>query len=127
MAAVIGGHFFCLPMADGECWRSISLMPDSPSSIFRCKICALLPGEIDTLHGQALYEAIKGTVRPASVFLKEDCGLEFVVAEISYGEFIRKFIKKLFFFTRFNLLIIRVIGRFHLFVFIWQINSPYLP
>ena len=43
------------------------------------------------------YEAINGTVRPASVFLKEDCGLEFVVAEISYGEFIRKFIKKLFF------------------------------
>ena len=68
---------------------------DSPSSIFRCKICALsLPGEIDTLHGQALYEAINGTVRPASVFLKVDCGLEFVVAEISYGEFIRKFIKE---------------------------------
>ena len=63
------------------------------------------------------YEAINGTVRPASVFLKEDCGLEFVVAEISYGEFIRKFIKKLFFFTRFNLLIIRIIGRLLFFVF----------
>ena len=69
MAAVIGGHFFCLPIADGECWRSIAPMSDSPSSIFRCKICALsLPGEIDTLHGQALYETIKGTVRPAFVF-----------------------------------------------------------
>ncbi len=43
------------------------------------------------------YEALNGTVRPASVFLKEDCGLEFVVAEISYGEFIRKFIKSDFF------------------------------
>jgi hypothetical protein len=73
------------------------------------------------------YEAINGTVRPASVFLKEDCGLEFVVAEISYGEFIRKFIKNLFFFTRFNLLIIRIIGSLPLLVFIWQINSPYLP
>ena len=73
------------------------------------------------------YEAINGTVRPASVFLKEDCGLEFVVAEISYGEFIRKFIKNIFFFTRFNLLIIRIIGSLPLLVFIWQINSPYLP
>ena len=41
---------------------------DLPSSFFRCKICALLPGEIDTLHGHALYEAIKRTVRPAFVF-----------------------------------------------------------
>ena len=54
MAAVIGGHFFCLPIADGECRGSIAPMPDSLSSIFRCKIYALLPGEIDTLHGQAL-------------------------------------------------------------------------
>ena len=49
------------------------------------------------------YEAINGTVRPASFFLKEDCGLEFVVAEISYGEFIRKFIKKSIFFHSFQL------------------------
>ena len=41
-----------------------------------------------------LYEAMKATVRPASVFLSVDCGLEFVVAETSYGEFIRKFIKE---------------------------------
>ena len=73
------------------------------------------------------YEAIKGTVRPASVFLKKDCGFEFDVDEHSYGEFIRKFIIEYFFFTRFNLLIIRIIGSFPLFVFIWQINSPYLP
>ena len=51
----MGGHFFCLPIADGECWGSIAPMSDSLSSIFRCKIYALsLPREIDTLHGQAM-------------------------------------------------------------------------
>ena len=43
------------------------------------------------------YEAINGMVRPASVFLKEDCGFEFDVDEHSYGEFIRKFIIEYFF------------------------------
>ena len=31
MAAVMGGHFFCLPLADGECRGSVP----------RCPICLL--------------------------------------------------------------------------------------
>ena len=68
MAAVIGGHFFCLPMADGECWRSISPMPDSPSSIFAAKYVRFLCLEKLIHFMDRPYEAIKGTVRPGFVF-----------------------------------------------------------
>ena len=36
----MGGHFFCLPIADGECWGSAAPMHGFPSSFFRCKIYA---------------------------------------------------------------------------------------
>ena len=42
----MGGHFFCLPIADGECWGGAARCTDLPSSIFRCKIYAFsLPVE----------------------------------------------------------------------------------
>ena len=40
MAAVMGGHFFCLPIADGEYWGSAAPMHGLPTFVFRCKICA---------------------------------------------------------------------------------------
>ena len=45
----MGGHFFCLPIADGECWGSIAPMHGLPTFFFRCKICAfsLSIGKID--------------------------------------------------------------------------------
>lgn len=41
MAAVMGGHFFCLTIADGECRGSIAPMLGFAIFFFRCKICAV--------------------------------------------------------------------------------------
>lgn len=45
----MGGHFFCLPFADGECRGSTAPMHGLPTFVFRCKICAfsLSIGKID--------------------------------------------------------------------------------
>ena len=111
MAAVIGGHFFCLPMADGECQGSAAPMSDSLSSIFSLQnMCAFFAW-------RNWYTSWTGLMRP----WKQRFGLlSFSGVRLWFGiwcwwaflwQIHKKIQKRVFFFIRFNLLIIRLIGK----------------